>query len=199
MIDEADSILIDEARIPLILAGGEVDEEVLARQVDPIVRRFQRGVHFTLDEYGRNIALTDEGIRVVEHALGCGNLFAEANLALYTAVHNAIHAHAPAAPRRGLRGEERRHRIGGPVQGPDRAGPAMARRDCTPPSKPRSACRSASRDACSASITLQNLVALYPKICGMTGTAATQAAEFRTCYRPGCGGDPHQPAGDPRR
>ena len=50
-------------------------------------------LHFTLDEYGRNIALTDEGIRVVESALRCGNLFAESNLALYTAVHNAIHAH----------------------------------------------------------------------------------------------------------
>src|ERR1041384_2571225 len=59
VIDEADSILIDEARIPLILAGGDADEEVLARQVDPIVRRFQRGVHFNLDEYGRNIALAD--------------------------------------------------------------------------------------------------------------------------------------------
>ena len=94
VIDEADSILIDEARIPLVLAGGEADEEVLARQVEPIVRRFHRGIHFMLDEYGRNIALTDEGIRAVESATGCGNLFAEANLQLFTAVHNGIHAHA---------------------------------------------------------------------------------------------------------
>src|ERR1017187_3314620 len=93
VIDEADSILIDEARIPLVLAGGAMDEEVLARRVDPVVRRFQRGRHFTLDEYGRNIALADEGIRVLESALRCGNLFAESNLALYSAVHNAIHAH----------------------------------------------------------------------------------------------------------
>src|ERR1017187_5827479 len=93
VIDEGDSILIDEARIPLVLAGGAMDEEVLARRVDPVVRRFQRGRHFTLDEYGRNIALADEGIRVLESALRCGNLFAESNLALYSAVHNAIHAH----------------------------------------------------------------------------------------------------------
>src|SRR5215813_13509806 len=47
VIDEADSILIDEARIPLILAGGEADEEVLARRADPIVRSIRRGIHFT--------------------------------------------------------------------------------------------------------------------------------------------------------
>ena len=98
LIDEADSILIDEARIPLILAGGEENEETLARRADPVVRRLQPGTHFTLDEYGRNIALTDEGIRVVESALRSGNLFAEANLAVYTAVHNGIHAHAVFLP-----------------------------------------------------------------------------------------------------
>jgi preprotein translocase subunit SecA len=92
VIDEADSILIDEARIPLILA--EVDEEVLARRVDPLVRRLHRGVHFTLDEYGRNIALTDAGIHLLETAFDCGNLYDAPNLALYTAVHNGIHAHS---------------------------------------------------------------------------------------------------------
>ena len=51
VIDEADSILIDEARIPLVLAGGEEDEEALARRADPLVRRFHRGMDFTLDEY----------------------------------------------------------------------------------------------------------------------------------------------------
>src|SRR5271169_270531 len=66
VIDEADSILIDEARIPLVLAGGVVDEEVLARRADPLVRRFRRGLDFTLDEYGRNIALTDAGARAAE-------------------------------------------------------------------------------------------------------------------------------------
>src|SRR6202035_4646628 len=68
VIDEADSILIDEARIPLILAGGEEDEEAIARRADPLVRRFRRGLDFTLDEYGRNIALTDAGIRAAEDA-----------------------------------------------------------------------------------------------------------------------------------
>ena len=128
VIDEADSILIDEARIPLVLAGGEADEELLARVADPVARRFQQGLHFTLDEYGRNIALADEGIRAAELALRCGNLFAEHNLALYTALHNAIHAHF--LLRRDVDYVVKDDAIESvdAVQGPDRAGPPLARR-----------------------------------------------------------------------
>jgi preprotein translocase subunit SecA len=181
VIDEADSILIDEARIPLILAGGEVDEELLARQVEPIVGRFHRGVHFNLDEYGRNIALADEGIRTVESAMGCGNLFAESNLALFTAVHNAIHAHAllhrdvdyvvkngaieSVDQFKGRIAQDRRWPAGLHTAVEAKEGVAFRR-----------------QGRVLGSITLQNLVALYPNVCGMTGTAATQAAEFLTGY-----------------
>src|SRR6266576_5603932 len=72
VIDEADSILIDEARIPLVIAGGKPDENLLAYHVDGLARQFQRGLHYTLDEYGRNIALTDAGIHAVESAFACG-------------------------------------------------------------------------------------------------------------------------------
>ena len=76
MIDEADSILIDEARIPLVIAGGEANEEPLAYQVDRITRFFRRGRHFTLDQYARNIALTDAGIHAIVRGLAekvCGS------------------------------------------------------------------------------------------------------------------------------
>ena len=66
VIDEADSILIDEARIPLVIAGGEANQEPLAYQVDRVTRHFRKFRHFTLDEYARNIALTDAGIRAVK-------------------------------------------------------------------------------------------------------------------------------------
>ena len=55
VIDEADSILIDEARIPLVIAGGDAGQDVLANQVDRVTRHFRRGRHFTLDEYSRNV------------------------------------------------------------------------------------------------------------------------------------------------
>jgi preprotein translocase subunit SecA len=181
VIDEADSILIDEARIPLILAGGEVDEEVLARQADIIVRRLNRGVHFTLDEYGRNIALTDAGIREVEAALHCDNLYDEKNLSLYTAVHNGIHAYnllrrdVDYVVKNGAieSVDEFKGRIA-----PDRRWPAGLHTAIE--AKERVPFRKQGRVL--ASITLQNLASLYPEICGMTGTAATQAEEFRLCY-----------------
>src|SRR5437879_4945790 len=94
VIDEADSILIDEARIPLVIAGGKSDEEPLAHRVDRLTRHFRRFSHFSVDEYGRNIALTDAGIQAVEDGFSCGNLFAEENLNLLTAVQDSLHAHA---------------------------------------------------------------------------------------------------------
>jgi preprotein translocase subunit SecA len=94
VIDEADSLLIDEARVPLVIAGGESEQAPLANRVDSLVRSFRRDFHYSLDEYGRNIGLTDAGIRAVENAFGCGNLFAEENLPLLAAVQNSLHAHA---------------------------------------------------------------------------------------------------------
>jgi preprotein translocase subunit SecA len=181
VIDEADSILIDEARIPLVLAGGEEDEEALARRADPLVRRFHRGMDFTLDEYGRNIALTAAGAHAAERYFHCGNIYAEENLALYTAVHNAIHAHA--LLRRDVdyvvkdRAIESVDQFKGRIA-PDRRWPAglhtaLEAKEGLPFRK---------QGRVLATITLQNLVALYPQACGMTGTAATQAEEFRRFY-----------------
>ena len=181
VIDEADSILIDEARIPLILAGGDADEETLARYVDPIARGLHLGVHFTLDEYGRNIGLTENGIRVVEHATRCGNLFAESNLKLYTAVHNAIHAYTL------LRRDVDYVVKNGTIESVDQFKGRIAQ-DRRWPAGLHTAVEAKERvpfhreGRVLASITLQNLVALYPKVSGMTGTAATQAEEFRVCY-----------------
>jgi preprotein translocase subunit SecA len=181
VIDEADSILIDESRIPLVLAGGAVDEEVLARRVDPIVRRFQRGAHFTLDEFGRNIALADPGIHVLERALECGNLFAEPNLALYSAVHNAIHAHfllhrdVDYVVKNGAieSVDQFKGRIAQDRRWPAGLHTAIEAKEGVPFRR---------QGRILGSMTLQNLVALYPHVCGMTGTAATQAAEFVQCY-----------------
>src|SRR5437879_1616343 len=75
VIDEADSILIDEARIPLVIAGGSSATAPVAVQADHLVRRFHRHVDYLTDEYGRNVQLTDAGIRKAEATLGCSNLF----------------------------------------------------------------------------------------------------------------------------
>src|SRR5215472_6867777 len=181
LIDEADSILIDEARIPLVIAGGKLDQEPLAVRVDRLTSAFHRGRHYSLDEFGRNIALTDAGIRAVEHSFGCGNLFAEESLPLLTAVQDSIHAHA-------LLHRDVDYLVkDGAIESVDEFKGRIAQNRRWPAglhtaieAKEGVALKAQGRIL--GSITLQNLIALYPDVCGMTGTAATQAEEFRTVY-----------------
>lgn len=181
VIDEADSILIDEARIPLVIAGGHADQEPLAVRVDRLTRHFQKFADFSLDEYGRNISLSDRGIQAVENAFQCGNLFAEGNLPLLTAVQDSVHAHA-------LLHRDVDYLVkNGVIESVDEFKGRIAQNRRWPAglhtaieAKEGVALKTQGRIL--GSITLQNLMALYPKVCGMTGTAATQAEEFRTVY-----------------
>ena len=181
VIDEADSILIDEARIPLVIAGGDAHAQTLPYRVDQVTRHFFRGTHFSIDEFGRNVSLTDAGISVVERMFKCGNLFAPENLPLHTAVQDSIHAHA--LLRRDVdylvkdgviaSVDEFKGRI---VE--DRRWPAGLHTAVE--AKEGLALKKEGRVL--GSITLENLIAIYPNACGMTGTAATQASEFRSIY-----------------
>jgi preprotein translocase subunit SecA len=181
VIDEADSILIDEARIPLVIAGGEAGAQPLAYQVDRVTRFFHRGRHFTLDEYARNVALTDSGIRAIETSFGCGNLFTEQNLPLLTAVQDSLQSHAL------LRRDVDYLVKGGVIESVDEFKGRIAENRRWPAglhtaieAKEGLALKIQGRIL--GSITLQNLISLYPMVCGMTGTAATQADEFRLVY-----------------
>jgi preprotein translocase subunit SecA len=181
VIDEADSILIDEARIPLVIAGGEAGKQPLANQVDRVTRFFRRWSHFTLDQYARNIALTDAGIRAVESSFGCGNLFEERNLALLSAIQDSLHAHA-------LLQRDVDYLVkDGVVESVDEFKGRIAENRRWPAglhtaieAKEGLALKAQGRIL--GSITLQNLISLYPMVCGMTGTAATQAEELRLVY-----------------
>src|SRR5262249_59485919 len=94
LVDEADSILIDEARLSLVISGDEDEAQALSYRVDELTCHFQRDIHYTLDENERNVALTDTGIRRIEEAFDCGNLFDDNNLILHAAVQDSLHAHA---------------------------------------------------------------------------------------------------------
>ena len=181
LVDEADSILIDEARVPLVIAGDEKPTMALAYRVDEVTRHFRRDAHFTVDEAGRNIGLTDAGIRAVERAFRCGNLFKPENLELHAAVQDSIHAHA--LLRRDVdylvkngaieSVDEFKGRIIQDRRWPGGLHTAIEAKEGVTPKK---------QGRVLGSITLQNLIALYPMVCGMTGTAATQAREFRQTY-----------------
>ena len=181
LIDEADSILIDEARIPLVLAGGQPANFTLADRIDQVTRHFTHPLHFTFDEYARNVALTDAGIRAVEDAFRCSNLFADENLHLLTAVQDSIHAHALLrrdvdylVQNQSIRSiDEFKGRIVKERRWPAGLHAALEAKEGVVPN---------TEGKVLASITLQNMISLYPEICGMTGTAATQADEFRSIY-----------------
>jgi len=181
LVDEADSILIDEARLPLVIAGDQTAAESLPYRVDGLVRQFAPSVHYLVEENERNVVLTDQGIRSVETTFGCSNLFEAENLALHAAVQDSLHAHV--LLRRDVDYLVKNDVIesidefkGRTVQ--DRRWPAglhtaiEAKEHIAPKKQGRVL----------GSVTLQNLMSLYPVVCGMTGTAATQAEEFREVY-----------------
>jgi preprotein translocase subunit SecA len=181
VIDEADSILIDEARVPLVIAGGESGDRGLAYVANQIVRDLRPGEHFTIDPGAHNVALTDAGIHAVESALGCGSLFDDRNLPIHEAVEEAMHAHAllhrdiDYIVKNGAieMVDEFKGRIA-----LDRRWPAGLHTAI----EAKEGVAAKSQGVILGQITLQHLVGLYPTICGMTGTAATQSLEFRRVY-----------------
>lgn len=181
VIDEADSILIDEARIPLVIAGGETDDTVPAYAIDQVVRRLRPGAHYTVDPGGHNAALTDAGIRAVEDAFGCGNFFEERNLRLHTAVQDSLEAHAL------LRRDVDYLVKDGAIEMVDEFKGRIALNRRWPAGlhtavEAKEGVAAKSQGMVLGSTTIQHLVALYPRVCGMTGTASTQAIEFQTVY-----------------
>lgn len=181
LIDEADSTLIDEARIPLILAGQGSEMSQVVYRSDDIVRQLRFGTHYRLDEFGRNAQLTDAGIYRVERAFGCANLFEESNLHLLTAVLDALHAHAL------LKRDVDYVVKNGSVESVDEFKGRIAENRRWPAGL-QSAIEAKERvhlkpqGRILASITVQSLVSMYERVCGMTGTAVTQSEEFRTIY-----------------
>jgi preprotein translocase subunit SecA len=181
VIDEADSILIDEARIPLIIAGGEAPPSTDALRADALVRRLVPHRDFTIEQYGRTAQLTPYGVAIVERALACGNLFDAANYTMLAAVHEALHAHTLLTrdvdylvkDDAVLSIDEAKGRI---VR--DRRWPATLQTAL----EIKEGVSRRRQGRILGSITIEHLVGLYPAVCGMTGTAATQADDFREFY-----------------
>ena len=92
LVDEADSLLIDEARLPLVMAAHVERPATHAERIVSVVRGLAPDRDFETDEQRRNIALTDAGAAVLEEALECGNLHQEGNHGLLVHLRNALHA-----------------------------------------------------------------------------------------------------------
>ncbi len=181
VVDEADSILIDEARIPLVIAGGSGDTTGHAVRADKVARTLTPNLHFTVEPPGRNVALTPAGVARVERALNRRNLFESENLPLLTAVQDALHARV--LLRRDVDYVVQNNAVvsvdefkGRTVH--ERRWPAGLQTAL----EVKEGVTTKQQGRVLGSITIQNLIALYPNVCGMTGTAATQAEEFHEIY-----------------
>jgi preprotein translocase subunit SecA len=181
LLDEIDSILLDEARIPLVIAGGDSAPVDLAYRCAAIVRKLRPGLHYRTDEFARNVQLTDRGAAAVEQSLHCPNLYDLRYVSILTAIQDALHAEV--LLRRDVDYivknnaidlvDEFKGRIAENRRWPEGLQTAIEAKENLPLKK---------QGRILGSITLQNLAALYPRKCGMTGTAATQAAEFAQMY-----------------
>ncbi len=191
LVDEADSILIDEARIPLVIAGGAVDAESLARRMAEIASTLHAGRDFTIDEHQRNVRLTDHGIKTVERAAHCPNLFDEQSTETLAAIEAALHA------RMLLRRDVDYLVRNNAIELVDEFKGRVAENRRWPAGlqtalEAKEGLQLRSQGRILGSITLQNLFDLYPRRCGMTGTAATDAARISRVLRPGSRADTDQ-------
>lgn len=184
IVDEIDSILIDEARTPLIISGSANESSSLYIDANTIVKRFTKDVDYTLDEKERSAFLTEAGIDKVEAGFKIKNLYAVENINLLHHTKQALKAHAifkrdvdyvvhegevlivDEFTGRILPG--RRYSEGLHQALEAKEGVVIERESHT-----------------LAAITLQNYFRMYKKLSGMTGTAMTEAEEFYSIYKLG--------------
>ena len=180
IVDEADSVLIDEAKVPLVLAGSS-DEGQSDPEVAKIVRMLKPGQHYEKDEDGRNAWLTTRGAKVVEKALGGVDLYSGEHSDRLAAVNAALHAHAllerdvDYIVRDGKVHliNSSRGRIALRQRWPDGLQAAVEAKERLRPTESGEVLDS---------ISVQGLISRYETVCGMTGTAVAVAEQLREFY-----------------
>jgi preprotein translocase subunit SecA len=187
IVDEADSILIDEARIPLIIAGsqdvfgGKEAKDKTLQNMAGLVRTLEEKKDWEFDEYVRNIHLTENGVKRVEALLNCGNLYEEENFEALAMLSYALHAQYLL-----VRDEDYIVR-NGKVELVDEFTGRVADKRRWPDGlqaavEAKENMNVQSKGIVLNSITLQHFITLYPKLCGMTATAQRAEEEFRNFY-----------------
>jgi preprotein translocase subunit SecA len=179
LIDEADSVLVDEAMVPLVLAGAADLDAADPRYAD-LVRRLRPGLHYATDDEARNVQLTSAGTREVERVLGL-DLYAPENLRTLTAVNVALHAEVllhrdvDYIVRDGAVKliSESRGRVALLQRWPDGLQAAVEAKE---------ALEASPSGEILDSITVQELIGRYPVRCGMTGTAMAVSGQLTEFY-----------------
>ncbi|MHC9539983.1 MAG: preprotein translocase subunit SecA [Vulcanimicrobiota bacterium] len=181
IVDEVDSILIDEARTPLIISGRGVESTELYIRFARLARKLEKGVDYTVDEKAHSVPLTDEGVAKMESSLGVTNLYDNENMELSHQINQALRAKELYK-----KDVEYVAKDGEIVIVDEFTGRLMFGRRYSDglhqAIEAKEGLKVRSEDQTLASITFQNYFRLYHKLAGMTGTAATEEKEFRDIY-----------------
>ncbi|MDW8280584.1 MAG: preprotein translocase subunit SecA [Myxococcales bacterium] len=182
IVDEVDSILIDEARTPLIISGPAEESADLYRKVNAIIPSLRRDLDYIVDEKHHSVALTEEGVEKVEKKLGLSNLYDLANIEYVHHVQQALRAHTlykrdvnyVVQDGKVIIVDEHTGRLMHGRRWSDGLHQALEAKENVPIEEETQTL---------ATISFQNLFRLYHKLAGMTGTADTEAEEFHKIYK----------------
>ena len=184
ILDEVDSILIDEARTPLIISIAAGKPAELYRQVNSVVTHLKEGEHFQIDQQGKSrgsVTLTDEGVEEVERRLGVGNLYEHTNIAMVHHVNQALTANHLYKRDVDYLVENGEVLLVDEFTGRKQIGRRLSE-GLHQAIEAKERVKVVQENETSAKITYQNYFRMYDKLAGMTGTAATEANEFAHIY-----------------
>jgi preprotein translocase subunit SecA len=183
IVDEVDSILIDEARTPLIISGPAEAASEKYRTLNEAVPRLRKDEHYNVDEKAFSVTLTDEGVELIQKLAGLSNLYAPENIQTLHILNQLLRAHA-------LYKRDQHYMVTaeGKILIIDeftgRALPGRRWSDGLHQAvEAKENVRIQEESRTMATITFQNLFRLYKKLAGMTGTAETEAQEFHSTYK----------------
>ncbi len=182
IIDEVDNILIDEARTPLIISGPAHDDVSRYARADKVSRQLKPEIHFEIKEKERSAHLTDEGVREAEKLAGVESFYTAGNMEWPHLIDNSLKAHY-------LYKRDVNYVVmdGEIIIVDDFTGRLMPGRNWSDglhqAVEAKEGVRIKEENQTLATITLQNFFKLYDKLCGMTGTAMTEAGEFWKIYK----------------
>ncbi len=183
IVDEVDSILVDEARTPLIISGQGEPSSHKYRQINECIPRLRKDEHYVVDEKAHSVTLTDDGVELAQKLMGIGNLYDPINLESLHILNQCLRAHSlykrdvsylVTDDGKVLIIDEFTGRVLPGRRWSDGLHQAVEAKENV---------RIQEETRTMATITFQNLFRLYNKLSGMTGTADTEATEFHETYK----------------
>ncbi len=182
IVDEVDSILVDESRTPLIISGPAEESTDKYYEANRVIPRLRKDEHYQVDEKSRTAALNEEGIGLMEQTLNVDNLYDPANIEMLHCVNQALKAHALFKNEVDYVVKEGQVVIIDEFTG--RMMPGRRYSDGLHQAlEAKENVKIENENQTLASITFQNYFRMYDKLAGMTGTADTEAEEFQSIYK----------------